>query len=305
MKGSALKVQIVSRIKQKIQISELKPGDHLSVQKLADQFGVSRSPARDALICLAQEGWLEQIPNRGFFVTENALAEITSQDEVILLEDPPEYYRIAEDWVNSDLPEEVTELYLRNRYGLTKVQVVDVLNRAARVGWAEPKPGYGWRFLEVAKTQEGLELIYRARALIEPAALLEPTFNHDLHKLREMKQEQKDLLNGGIDRLPADVLIKAGWRFHEELIKLSGNFVYHRLLVQLNNMRKVLEYRSMINRKRLVRQTEEHLQMIELVEMGNNLEAAHLMKRHLSGSLAEKTPILQFPKGYEESLERL
>ncbi|MDZ5111272.1 GntR family transcriptional regulator [Pseudomonas putida] len=293
MASSTLVQRIVSEIRQKIQLGELSTGAHLSAQKVADQFQVSRSPAREALTVLAEQQLLEQIPNRGFFVLEAAQERMASIDEVNSLEEPPEYYQLSEDWLNDAIPAEVTEKYLRERYDLTKFQVIDILNRAAKVGWAEPKPGYGWRFLDVAKTPETLEQIYRVRSLIEPAALLESTFICDLDVLRRLKKEQSDMLAGGIDTLPADMLLKSGIHFHEELIKLSGNPLYLMMLRQLNNMRRLIEYRSMIDRKRLYTQCAEHLRMVELVEEGNNLEAAHLMKRHLSGSFARKSPILE------------
>lgn len=293
MASSTLVQKIVSEIRQKIQLGELVCGAHLSAQKVADEFQVSRSPAREALTVLAEQKILEQIANRGFFVLETSMELATGSDEVTSLEEPPEYYRLSEDWLNDTIPAEVTEKYLRERYDLTKFQVIDILNRAAKVGWAEPKPGYGWRFLDVAKTPETLEQIYRVRALIEPAALLESSFNCDLEVLRRLKKEQSDLLAGGIDTLPADMLLKSGIRFHEELIRLSGNPLYLMILRQLNNMRRLIEYRSMIDRKRLYTQCAEHLRMVELVEEGDNLEAAHLMRRHLSGSFARKSPILE------------
>ncbi|MEA1028038.1 GntR family transcriptional regulator [Pseudomonas sp. N-137] len=285
--------RIAAQIRQKIQTGTLSEGDHLSAQKVADEFNVSRSPAREALVLLSQQAVLEQLPNRGFFVLQMLQDPSQEKDEVVPLEEPDAYYRLSEDWLNNAIPGEVTEQFLRTRYDLTKAQVIDILNRAAKVGWAAPKPGYGWRFLDVAKTPESLEQIYKVRSLIEPAALLEPTYLHDLPKLKQLKKEQQDMLDGGIESLPADVLLKSGIRFHEELIKLSGNPLYHMILIQLNNMRRLIEYRSMIDRKRLYKQCAEHIQMIELVEQGNNLEAAHLMKQHLSGSFAQKSPILQ------------
>lgn len=293
MPASPLVQRIVLDIKRKIQVGELKIGAHLSAQKVADQFHVSRSPAREALLELADMGCLEQLPNRGFFVLELAPEPTENPDEVVPLEEPPDYYRLSEDWLNDAIPAQVTEKFLRDRYGLTKFQVLDILNRAAKVGWAEPKPGYGWRFLDVAKTPETLEQIYKVRALIEPAGLLEPGFTCDLNVLRKLKKEQQEVLAGGIDSMPADALLRSGIRFHEELIKLSGNTVFHMMLVQMSNMRRLLEYRSMIDRKRLEQQCTEHLQMIELVEAGNNLEAAHLMRKHLSGAFARKSPILK------------
>lgn len=297
MAFSILVQRIVSEIGQKIVSGELSPGAHLSAQKVADSFHVSRSPAREALALLAEQGVLEQIPNRGFFVIGFSDAGVEQTDEIIPLEEPAEYYRLSEDWLNDAIPAEVTEKYLRERYGLTRFEVIDILNRAAKVGWAEPKPGYGWRFLDVAKTPEALEQIYKVRSLIEPAALLESTFNHDHEVLQRLGKEQHDLLAGGIDTLPADVLFRAGIRFHEELIKLSGNPLYLMVLTQLNNMRRLIEYRSMIDRKRLYSQCAEHVQIVELVSAGNNPEAADLMKRHLSGSLARKSPILDRRRG--------
>lgn len=293
MASSALVQRIAAEIRQRIQGRELVAGAHLSAQKVADQFQVSRSPARDALLALANEGYLEQLAHRGFFVLERAVQDAKPNDEVRSLEEPEAYYRLSEDWLTDRIPEEVTEQFLRERYDLTRAQVIDILNRASRVGWAEPKPGYGWRFLDVAKTPETLEQIYRMRSLIEPAALLEPGYRRDLELLRRLKKEQQDMLDGAIASAPADVLLRSGIRFHEEFIKLSGNPLHLMVLRQMNNMRRLLEYRSMIDRNRLYKQCAEHIEMIERVEQGDNAGAAELMKRHLSGSFAVKSPILK------------
>lgn len=293
MASSALVQRIAGHIRQRIQAGDLPAGAHLSAQKVADEFEVSRSPARDALLALAREGYLEQLAQRGFFVLERPADVSPPNDEVQSLEEPEAYYRLSEDWLTDRIPEEVTEQFLRDRYALTRAQVIDILNRAAKVGWAEPKPGYGWRFLNVAKTPETLEQIYRVRSLIEPAALLEPGYRRDPEVLRRLKREQQDMLDGAIATQPADVLLRSGIRFHEELIKLSGNPLHLMILKQMNNMRRLLEYRSMIDRNRLYKQCAEHIQMIELVEAGNNAEAAELMKRHLSGSFARKSPVVK------------
>jgi DNA-binding GntR family transcriptional regulator len=293
MATSTLVQRIAAQIRQKIQTGALSVGAHLSAQKVAGEFNVSRSPAREALMLLSEESILEQLPNRGFFVLEAVRDAGQIPDEVVPLEEPDAYYRLSEDWLNNAIPGEVTEQFLRTRYDLTKAQVIDVLNRAAKVGWATPKPGYGWRFLDVAKTPESLEQIYKVRSLIEPAALLEPTYQPDPAKLQRLKKEQQSLLDGGIESLPADALLKSGIRFHEEFIQLSGNPLLHMILVQMNNMRRLIEYRSMIDRNRFYKQCAEHIRMIELVEQGNNAEAAQLMKQHLSGSFADKSPILK------------
>ena len=300
MKASPLVQRIISEIKQQILLGDIEPDAHLNTQQIAGRFQISRSPARQALNILREQGFVEQRKNRGFFVIPQEKRDFQEDNEILYQEDTPEYYRLAEDWLNDDIPAEVTELYLKKRYGLTKLQVIVMLNKAAKVGWAEPKPGYGWRFLKVAKTPEALEQIYRLRALLEPAALLEPTFRRDPEILARMRTVQEDLLNGEVENLPANVLMKAGIDFHEGLMKLSGNPFYYMFLVQLNNMRKLIEYRSMIDRKRLFRQCSEHLKLIKLIENNENLEAAHMMKSHLSGAFEDKSPILKLRYEYKK-----
>jgi DNA-binding GntR family transcriptional regulator len=46
----------------------LRPGEHLVTQELADRFGVSHTPIREALIALAGIGIIDLVPNRGAVV---------------------------------------------------------------------------------------------------------------------------------------------------------------------------------------------------------------------------------------------
>src|SRR5689334_17823062 len=47
---------------------QLQPGERVSEQLIADRLGVSRTPARSALMQLKQEGLLEELPSGGFVV---------------------------------------------------------------------------------------------------------------------------------------------------------------------------------------------------------------------------------------------
>lgn len=55
-----LRAQILSGV--------LPNGTHLSEIKISEQFGVSRTPVREALCALAADGLIDMIPNRGCFV---------------------------------------------------------------------------------------------------------------------------------------------------------------------------------------------------------------------------------------------
>jgi DNA-binding GntR family transcriptional regulator len=56
-------------IEELIAVGKLAPGQHLDETVLAEQFGVSRTPIREALIQLAGSGMIELRPRRGAHVT--------------------------------------------------------------------------------------------------------------------------------------------------------------------------------------------------------------------------------------------
>ena len=293
MPASPLARNIASQITLLVTTGELTAGDHVRTQHLADRFGVSRSPVREALQILSQQGLLEQKENRGFFIRNTPAAEIVEPvgDVAKPFEVENDYQRLAEDWLMDRIPGEVTEGMLRDRYRVTKAQLSDMLMRALREGWAERKQGYGWRFLPVAKTPEAFEQIYRFRMLIEPAAMLEPGFMLDRRIISEQRRIQSRMLESDIPRLPAERLLHNGSLFHEELIRMSNNPFFHLSLVRVNQMRRLLEYRSRVDRERLVFQCQDHLAILDLLERGEIIEASFAMRKHLGGALSRKSPI--------------
>jgi DNA-binding GntR family transcriptional regulator len=59
---------VVKRIREAILDEVFKPGDHLAEVELAEKFGVSRSPVREALLALEKEGTVIMSPHRGAIV---------------------------------------------------------------------------------------------------------------------------------------------------------------------------------------------------------------------------------------------
>jgi DNA-binding GntR family transcriptional regulator len=66
---------IVRSLTRAIVEHELKPGAKLAEQKLADQFGVSRTLVRQALLQLSQHGLIRLEPARGAFVAAPSVRE--------------------------------------------------------------------------------------------------------------------------------------------------------------------------------------------------------------------------------------
>ena len=75
----ALYEQVAERLRSRIFAHELAPGGWIDEQALAKEYGISRTPLREALKVLASEGLVVLKPRRGCYVTELSEQDI---DEV-------------------------------------------------------------------------------------------------------------------------------------------------------------------------------------------------------------------------------
>lgn len=273
--------EVAARIVEHIGAEQLAPGTHMSAQHLADRLDVSRSPVTQALRLLSDKGVVVHEPNRGFFLTG---ARPSSAEAIGLADDDAlkaVYFRIAEDRLRGDLDDQVSESHLRDRYGLTRGELTTLLNRISREGWAERRRGYGWTFSPVLTTPEALDQTYRLRMALEPKALLEPSFRLPRGVADRWRAVEERLLAGEIDTLSADALHEKGVSFHETLAAASGNPFFLDALRRVNRVRRLLSYRSMLDRSRYYSQAEQHLGILDLLLRGRNEEAAEAMHRHL------------------------
>ena len=286
---------LAAQIFDHIRGSGLAVGTHITAQELAERFSVSRFPVGQALQLLAAKGVLIHERNRGYFVSDvktpsaEALG-LARRDDITEV-----YFRIAEDHLHGRLPDPASEAYLKETYTVTKAQLNAVLSRIAQEGWAERRPGYGWSFSPMLTTPESLEQTYRVRLALEPAALLEPTYRLDSETAARCREAELRLLNGAIETDSADALHERGVRFHEAIIGASGNPFFLEAVRRINRVRRLLSYRSMIDRKRYRQQCEEHLQILELLECRKNEDASQALRRHLEHTienLQEIRPIL-------------
>jgi DNA-binding GntR family transcriptional regulator len=65
-----LSARVYNQIKNLILCNEIMPGQKLHHQQLSERLGVSRTPVREALTRLVQEGYVSFLPNRGFTCKE-------------------------------------------------------------------------------------------------------------------------------------------------------------------------------------------------------------------------------------------
>jgi GntR family transcriptional regulator, rspAB operon transcriptional repressor len=83
VKADVLQVErVYGELKAWILEGRLRPGAPLSEVTLARTLGTSRTPVREVLSRLRQDGWVERVPSRGYFVARVSLRSIQDAFEV-------------------------------------------------------------------------------------------------------------------------------------------------------------------------------------------------------------------------------
>jgi DNA-binding GntR family transcriptional regulator len=105
---------IYLKLRQLVLTLELAPGAALSENELAASLGVSRTPVRESLILLAQEGLVQVFPKIGSFVSRVDPAQVADAQflreavELASLDDLPEH-------LDADIVEELRDNLARQR----------------------------------------------------------------------------------------------------------------------------------------------------------------------------------------------
>ena len=73
----ALYQDVAERLRQQIFNRELEPGSWIDEQKIAADYGISRTPLREALKVLAVEGLVTMKVRRGAYVTEMSVQDVS------------------------------------------------------------------------------------------------------------------------------------------------------------------------------------------------------------------------------------
>ncbi|MEV3886776.1 GntR family transcriptional regulator [Streptomyces griseoincarnatus] len=92
---SSVRGQVLAALRTALVTGDLRPGEVYSGPVLAERFGVSATPVREAMQQLAQEGAVEVVPNRGFRVVERGPRELAELAEVRALIEVPVMLRLA------------------------------------------------------------------------------------------------------------------------------------------------------------------------------------------------------------------
>jgi DNA-binding GntR family transcriptional regulator len=101
----ALYEQVAERLRQRIFERALEPGSWIDEQKLSAEFGISRTPLREALKVLAAEGLVTMKMRRGAYVTEMSVDDVRQVYRLLSLLESDAAAQVAESGSDADIAE--------------------------------------------------------------------------------------------------------------------------------------------------------------------------------------------------------
>ena len=203
--------EIVSdALRQAIRDGILPPGERLMEIPLAEELGVSRTPIREAIRILEQEGLVVMIPRRGTYVADMSLKDVTEVFELRSILEELAAELAAERITNEEI--EVLEQHLveignyMNENNLDKVVQADILfheilYKASRndrlVEMIHNLREQTLRFRTLSMSQTGR----LAKTWDEHRQLVEAISDRDIERARQiarihMEESEKTLLEG-------------------------------------------------------------------------------------------------------------
>lgn len=152
-KGS-LREDVTNALRAAIISGELMPGVLYSAPSLAERFGVSATPVREAMLDLVREGLVVTVRNKGYRVTEIGDEQLDEITQLRLLVEPPLVAKAAGVIPEADFPE------LRRM----AEAIVRGAKRSDLIDYTERDRAFHLRLLEYAGNRRAAALISDLRA---------------------------------------------------------------------------------------------------------------------------------------------
>jgi DNA-binding GntR family transcriptional regulator len=284
------------------------PGRHLVETQLAERFGVSRAPVRQALARLSQDGWLEHAPARGHTVRSNFPAAPLPRQSADDL--PPVEREIgarhAWEAIHAEVEDAITarisfgswqvpETALARTFGVSRTVARDVLARLQGRGLVQMDGG---RWVAPGLSPTRIDELYRLRALLEPAALRDigPSLPPGLVEaaIGRLEEAAAGTPDGAtLDALEQDL--------HVDLLSCCGNATLLEAIRQPQSL--LIAHRFLYRVTAELFATEpfiaEHLGIFRAMGRGDVEAAAGLLRDHLMDSRIRAVRRLTALKGFD------
>jgi DNA-binding GntR family transcriptional regulator len=204
-KTTSLAERVQAVLRAMIESGRINSGERLLEAQVAKAFGVSRSPARNALAGLLAEGLLRETESAGYAVAGDGPPVSDGQTArlgKLELQSPRQWERMYED-LEKDVAisvlfhtVQINERKLAESFGVSRTVTRDTLARMDGVGLVQKNKSGHWIAKRV--TPERIRHLYELRWLLEPQALIQAVPHVPKHELELARQN----IWNALSRLP-------------------------------------------------------------------------------------------------------
>ncbi|MES2633858.1 MAG: GntR family transcriptional regulator [Pseudomonadota bacterium] len=197
----ALYVEVAEQLRQRIFARELEPGSWIDEMKIAEEFGISRTPLREALKVLAAEGLVTMKVRRGAYVTEVSETDLADVYHLLSLLESDAAGVVAERATDDEL-QELHSLHKELEAAVSNREKFFALNERFHMRLLEVA-GNKWRDQMVADLRKVMKLnrhnsLLKAgrpkESMLEHRAIVEALMRRDAKSA--VKRMQEHFSNG-------------------------------------------------------------------------------------------------------------
>jgi len=167
--------QVAERLRSRILSHTLSPGSWIDEQRLCGDYGISRTPLREALKVLATEGLVTMKPRRGAYVTEMSERDVIEVYHLLSLLESDAASEVARRASRSDM-DELARLHVELESAAQDRERFFALNEAFHLRILEIA-GNRWRIQIVADLRKVMKL-NRHHSLFREGRLAESLNEH-------------------------------------------------------------------------------------------------------------------------------
>jgi DNA-binding GntR family transcriptional regulator len=174
-RGTSLRQKAYGVLKAMIEEGKIRPGERLLEAQVVKAFGISRSPARQALEALSRDRLIIGHDRRGYLVAGAGDTRRPAHLKPVRLSQPRQWERIYSE-VEQDLlagilfgSVRINDHKLAQHYDVSRTVTRDLLARMHGIGLISKDRHGHW--ISERVTPERIRHLYEVRALLEPATL--------------------------------------------------------------------------------------------------------------------------------------
>lgn len=215
VRRSSLRQQIADALRDEVLTGRLQAGRHFTVKEIAELYGVSATPVREALVDLAAQGLLEVEQHRGFQVRRFTAEDFRSLIDARIFILEAAFRQMAEFGMGDLRPDAIASVRRRAEAAARAARsgVLDVLIGCDLRFWRELAALGGnphiCEFLDRVRTQTWIYAVPHLRALADTAgvcwsdheALVDAVAARDTETARQLTMAYNDHTRALIEKL--------------------------------------------------------------------------------------------------------